>query len=105
MGVDRTDYLMWGAKVSPDVVREKYGDLEAEINGAPESLFDLIYDGMSGKYAVAGRVVARSEPYEGLAFKVIEPADLAWDAELVGRVRTAFPDAHEFSLILFSHYH
>ena len=102
MGVDRTDYLMWGAKIDSDLVDyEKHG---AEMDGAPSKKFDLINDGMCGKYAVAGKVIARSDPYDGLEFKEISPEDIAWDSSIVSAVRSEFPDAHEFKLILFSHF-
>lgn len=105
MGVDRTDYLMWAAKVDPDEVSRRIDEFEAETDGAPDRLFDLIHDGMCGEYAVAGRVIARSDPHDGIDFKEISQEDIKWDAELVSRVRSAFPEAHEFTLFLFSHYH
>lgn len=106
MGVDRTDYLMWGAKIDPDAVRDNYEDFEAEIDGAPGRRFDLIYDGMSGKYAIAGTIVAKSDPYEGLEFQEVDPT-----GELIARpdfffaVQEAFPGAGTFKLYLFTHWH
>lgn len=105
MGVYRTDYLMFGVRVDPEEVSNRYEEFEAEIDGAPGRKFDLIYDGMSGKYAVAGKIIARSDPYEGLEFKEIAPADMAWDAELMSRIRGSFPEASGLALILFSHFH
>ena len=102
MGVDRTDYLMWGVRVDPDAV--DFDKHEKEINGAPGRRFHLIYDGMSGKYAVAGKIVAQSDSYEGFAFTEIRP-DQDFDPENTEvAVRADFPDAGEFSLILFSHF-
>jgi hypothetical protein len=57
MGVARTDYLIYGAKVDYDAVDyDKHG---AEMEGRPGAAFDLIVDNMGGKYAVAGKVIAR----------------------------------------------
>ncbi len=105
MGVDRTDYLMWGVKVDVESAFSLEEELEAEIDGADGRRFDLIIDGMSGQYAVAGKIIAKSDPYDGLDFTVIEPAQIAWDTQLAIRVRSVFPDAEDFSLMLFSHFH
>jgi len=82
MGVDRTEYLIYGVKIDPDLVdHDKH---EPMMCGAPGAAFDLIYDGMSGKYAVAGKIIAKSEPYDGIEFTEItddmlpqDPAGLA----------------------------
>ena len=105
MGVDRTDYLIWGAKVDVESAFALQDELEAEIDGADGKRFDLILDGMSGQYAVAGKIIAKSDPYEGLDFITVDPAQIAWDTELAIRIRSVFPDAEDFSLMLFSHFH
>lgn len=104
MGVDRTDYLMWGAKVDPDDVSKRYDELEPEMYGEDGRRFDLVYDGMGGKYAVAGKVIAQSGKYDGLEFCEISQADAGWSPEVVAAVRAVFPDAQAFALYLFSHY-
>jgi hypothetical protein len=104
MGVDRTDYLMFGADIGVDGFdRDKF---EAECDGAPGRKFDIVYDSMSGAYCLAGKIIAKSEPYEG--FEMAKIASLEFDREGLAREvserlgRAVMPD--EFSLILFSHF-
>jgi len=81
---------------------------EAERDGAPERRFDIIYDGMSGKYCIAGKIIAKSDPYEGIEMVKINPEKLDVDREvLAATVSDAFGrkvSADDFSLILFSHF-
>lgn len=106
MGVDRTDYLMLGVDIGPEAFERD--EFEAEMDGAPGRRFDIVYDGMCGKYAIAGKIVATSDPYEGFEMAKIEPEKLSVDrAALAATVSAAFerdvsPD--DFSLILFSHF-
>jgi hypothetical protein len=106
MGVDRTDYLMFGADMGTGTFdRDK---LEAEMEGAPKRRFDIVYDGMCGKYCIAGKIIAKSDPYEGIEMMKINPENLDVDrAALAATVSDAFGrklSADDFSLILFSHF-
>ncbi|MGW1422674.1 hypothetical protein ACWAT4_21470 [Bradyrhizobium manausense] len=108
MGVDRTDYLMLGADMGGKAF--DWDKHQAEIEGAPDARFDLVYDGMCGKYCIAGKIIARSDPYEGFELAKVDPLRLHVDrAALAATVAEAFgrdditPD--DFSLILFSHFH
>lgn len=107
MGVERTDYLMFGVDVGADAYDwEKHG---AESDGAPGRRFDIIYDGMSAKYCVAGKVIAESDPYEGFAGrKRIDPASLSIDREeLAAKLSDAFEKdvkPEDIGLVLFSHF-
>lgn len=106
MGVDRTDYLMLGVDMGAE--NFDWDKHEAEIEGSPEARFNIVYDGMCGKYAIAGKIIATSDAYEGFEMARIDPSKLDIDrAELAAKVSEAFgrtvaPD--EFSLILFSHF-
>lgn len=106
MGVDRTDYLMFGTEIGPDAFERD--DFEDEIDGAPNRRFDVIYDGMSGKYALAGKIIATSDPYEGFEMARIDPENMNVDrAALAAKVSEAFGrevKAEDFKLILFSHF-
>lgn len=106
MGVDRTDYLMFGADIGPKAF--EYDEFEAEMDGAPGRRFDMVYDGMSGKYAIAGKIIARSDPYEGFEMAQIDPDLLDVDASaLAAVVSQAFNQqlsAKDFKLILFTHF-
>ena len=106
MGVDRTDYLMFGVKVDPDRVSERYEELEPMMDGAPGAAFDLVYDGMSGKYAVAGKIIAKSDEYDGLEFTEITDAMLPSDPDkLRADIAATFGEpADKLRLFLFSHY-
>lgn len=105
MGVDRTDYLMYGAKVDYDAVDyDKHG---AEMEGRQVRAFDLVVDNMSGQYAVAGKIVAKSDQYDGLEFTEITPELLPQDpGKLYADISTAFAGTvvPPLKLYLFSHY-
>lgn len=106
MGVDRTDYLMFGADMGGEIDYDKH---EAEIEGAPNRLFDIVYDGMSCKYCIAGKIIAKSDPYDGIEMVKIDPGKLEVDRDaLAAAISAAFGrrdlTADDFSLILFSHF-
>lgn len=103
MGVERTDYLMWGCKIDPADV--DVGKHEAEICGEPGAKFDLVYDSVNGEYAVAGKILAQIEPYDYSDIIEIDQSDLAWDPETAANVREAFPSAALFAVYIFTHYH
>jgi hypothetical protein len=108
MGVDRTDYLMIAVDVGYDAFDWDRHEKEAE--GAPGAKFDIVVDGMSGKYCLAGKIIAVSEPYEGFNMSSeIESDALAVDrGQLAADVAEAFPHANiraeSFKMILFSHF-
>lgn len=106
MGVDRTDYLMLGADMGAKAF--DWDKHEAEIEGRPNARFDIVYDGMCGKYCIAGKIIARSDAYEGFEMAKIEPDRLDIDrAALAANVSEAFGrkvSPEDFSLILFSHF-
>jgi len=108
MGVYRTDYLMWAANVGAKAF--KWDKHEAEMEGRPDRRFDIVYDGMSGEYCMAGKILAVSDENEGFSPKTIDPAELGIDREkLAETVSAAFGPslgitADDFSLVLFSHY-
>jgi hypothetical protein len=106
MGVDRVDYLFWGVKLSTDDI--EYDEFEDEIYGAPNARFDIVYDFMSGAYAMVGKVIARSDPYEGIEFiEVDAPIEALDKMGLMVAVREAVPAAKEanFATYLFTHFH
>ena len=77
MGVDRTDYLMFGADLGAKAF--DWDKHEAESNGAPGRRFDIVYDSMCGKYCIAGKIIASSDPYEGFEMAKIDPNELGID--------------------------
>ena len=100
MGTRRTDYLFYGANVGFDNV--EYDDYEAEMYQEEGARFDIIYDGMCGKYAYAGKIVAKSDGYDG--FEPIEVKSIPEDDEVKKKVIDCFPEASKFGLFLFTHY-
>ena len=106
MGVDRTDYLMLAVDMGAEDF--DYDKHEAEIEGAPNARFDIVYDGMCGKYCLAGKIIAKSDACEGFEMAKIDPGKLNVDpAALAAAVSDAFERKlvpSDFSLILFSHF-
>jgi hypothetical protein len=105
MGVDRTDYLMFATDVGYDNC--DYEKFEAEIGGEPERRFDVVYDGMCGKYALAGKIIAESDPYDGFEMAKVNVGAVLEANELAEKVSEAFGrklTPADFSLILFSHF-
>lgn len=105
MGVDRTDYLMFATDVCADDFN--FTAHEAEVCGEPGAKFDIVYDGMCGKYCLAGKIIARSEPYEGFEMAKIHVGAALQANELAEAVSQSFGRKFvpsDFSLILFSHF-
>lgn len=106
MGVDRTDYLMFATDLGGKAF--DWDKHQAEVEGAPNRKFDIIYDGMSGRYCLAGKVIAKSDPYEGIEMVKIDPDQLGIDGpSLAATVSEAFGKSispEDFALILFSHF-
>jgi hypothetical protein len=106
MGVDRTDYLMFGADMGAKAF--DWDKHEAEATGGQDRRFDIVYDGMSGKYCIAGKIIAKSDEYEGLEMTTIDASTLDVDrATLAEKVSEAFGKsvaADDFKMILFSHF-
>lgn len=105
MGVDRTDYLMFAADMGTKGF--DYDRHENEIEGAPGAKFDIVYDGMSGQYCLAGKIIAKSEPYEGFEMAKINVGAVLQANELAEAVSESFGRKiapSDFSLILFSHF-
>lgn len=105
MGVDRDDYLVFGV----DVGNCDWDKHQAELEGAPNRRFDIIYDGMCGEYCIAGKIIKRSDPYNGFEMAQIDDGALGIDREALSRaIGEAFdrPDItpDSLSLLLFSHF-
>jgi hypothetical protein len=106
MGVDRTDYVIYGANVGASNV--SWDDFEREMEGHPEAKFDIVYDGMSGNYAYAGKIIAVSDDHEGFGDGVsLNPVDESHIAAM-WEVIQAFPDLklnmNSFGYFAVSHF-
>ncbi len=104
MGVSKTDYLIYGVRLDPKLV--DWDKHEAMISGTPDAPFNLIYDGMSGKYAVAGHIIASADQYDGIEFTEITEALLPQDTvALREAIEKSFGvPVEKMSLYLFSHF-
>ena len=107
MSVSRTDYIIYGVNVGYDNV--SYDNFEAELSGSRLAKFDIIYDGMNGEYAYAGKILARGDEYEGFGNGVdLTPRDES-DMAVMWDVIQAFPDLNlgmnDFKLFAVSHFH
>lgn len=106
MSVSRTDYVIYGVNVGYD--RVTWDKFTPELEGAPEARFDLIYDGMNGEYAYAGKILACGDEYEGFGNGI----DLSWKDEgpmaSMMAVMSAFPDLNltmqDFKIVAVSHF-
>lgn len=99
---------MWGVDVgAEDIDCDKH---EAEICGAPNRKFDVVYDGMCGQYCIAGKILAVSGGYDGDGFDMIaiDESELNVDRDALAAVVSAqfgkTFTASDFSLLLFSHF-
>jgi hypothetical protein len=115
MGVDRTDYVMFGVDISDLDI--DWTDYVPEIEGAPDRKFDMVDDGMSGIYTFVGKILAKAEGPDGWE----EPVDILSliDSEFkAGKDSIAHNDtikniveeftgikAKDFNLLVFTHFH
>lgn len=74
MGVDRTDYIVYGWKLPFKYFDEKGIDIWEDkkflpyIEGWKDEKYCIIQDGMSGKYTVFGKLITSAADYEGFNF-------------------------------------
>jgi hypothetical protein len=108
MGVDRTVYLMIAVDLNkfPDF-EFSFDDLEEEIGGTPTSRFDVVYDGMSGEYTMAGKILAKADEYDVLPHQIlwkdIEELAHEYSARVSAKIGlTLGPE--NFSLVMFTHF-
>lgn len=120
MGVDRTDYIVFGFKMNPALFKSKKIDIWDNkylpfMEGHPGITDTIVYDGMSGEYLVFGKLINRAEEHEGVNFTTISYKDF-FDDEETKRVTEKFIelfgkeildelDDDEPQMFVFSHYH
>ena len=107
MGVDRTVYLMWGVDVGAEAV--DWDKHVAELEGQPVRRFDMVYDGMSGEYCFAGKILAASHEHSDHSVTALNLEDIGVDRDaLASRISTAFErddiGPRDLSLIFLDHY-
>lgn len=71
MSIDRTEYVIYGFLVNREDVSDEL--MEKYSHGGKDVLPKFIlYDGMSGKYVIAGNRIVRGDSYEGIDLTVID---------------------------------
>jgi hypothetical protein len=98
---------MWAANVGARSF--SWDKHEKEMSGEEGREFDVVYDGMSGQYCYAGKILASTDGYDGTDPVMINPDNIGTDkAELMAKIKESFgrPDLvdADFSLIMFSHW-
>lgn len=75
MGVDRSDYIIYGWKLSYEMKHANGETIDfwddkylSMIEGRPGELFTIIRDGMMGAHVVFGIMIQKADEYEGWKF-------------------------------------
>jgi hypothetical protein len=114
MGVDRSDYLIYGFKMEPNYLESKGVELFEDskylpfIEGWKGEDYSIVYDQMMGKYCVFGFRIAYADS-EGFRFLGL-PAE-GWPIQ-AEQVKAKFKEVFGFNcgelgepeVLLFSHY-
>jgi len=119
MGVDRTDYIVYGFKFKPNDLKQSGIDIWADkylpyVEGHKGVTDIIVYDGMSGEYVVFGKLINKAEEHQGTGFTTISYRDFFDDDErerVTAKFRELFGDAiyddleeDEPQMLVFSHY-
>ena len=102
MSVDRTDYVIYGIRLPFDDL--DYDEYEAEICGKEGRRFDLIYDGMSGKYAIAGKIIVKGDQYEGFGLTSIKDVSYLEKHEYIENCKNIY-NRNDFQYYFLAHWH
>lgn len=104
MGVDRTDFIVWGVKLPYDEWKTLDTDDQTKDKITDGLMgFDAIIDGMNGKYIVIGKIIKTSDDYTGFDFFVFENVSFP---DILPSINIFFPnlDLMDFKLMIFSHF-
>jgi hypothetical protein len=114
MGVDVQAFVIVGVRLPGDAMPDDddaRDRLLPYMEGAPEANgFQIVYDGMSGSYVIAGKLIAASDQQDGhfenpvVVKGEISPAECI---AIEAKIRELFPDQpwQPLSAIVVSHYH
>lgn len=112
MGVDRTDYIVYGWKL-PYEVKNNEGEIDfwddkflPYIEGHKGEIFSIIKDGMCGEYTVFGVRLARSkDDGGGWGFMYLEPPDFDPEKVKVKYLEVlGIEPTEEPRMFIFSHF-
>lgn len=105
MSTTCTHYTIIGFLLDFDEV--DYETYEAEIDRTGVAKYDMIYDGCSGEFVVAGHILVQGDIYEGMEFtNVSESMETNKQAieDKLSRVKKDWPTTKEPSLYSFTHW-
>lgn len=121
MGVERTDYIIYGFVISPSALKKNNIDIWDDkflpyMEGWPDVSEAIIYDGMNGEYVVFGSAIHKSHDYEGIPLKSVSYKDFFDEGkksgitnkfiELFGKnIFNNELDDEDPQVIIFSHFH
>jgi hypothetical protein len=114
MGVDKTDYIMFGYKLDYEMEDPKGGKIDwysdkflPMIKGRKGEEYSLIIDGMNGDYVVFGKILLEGNEYEGFDFKEFDVSKINSES-VKRRLQELFEDYREVTdepkLFAFSHF-
>lgn len=99
MGIDRKDVIFYGVDVGYENV--DFDEYEPEICGAIGRKFDIIDDGMGGKYAYAGKILITADEYEGFPLTDLSSIYISRD-EVESAVKERFPHVGDFRIFVLT---
>ena len=119
MGVDRTDYIIYGFKMKPSDLKSNGVNISDEkflpyIEGHQGVKEIIVYDYMCGEYVVFGKLINQAADHEGTNFTVISYQDFFDDEErdfVTDNFKELFGESvyndleeDEPQIFIFSHY-
>lgn len=111
MSVDISYYFIYGVKIDPKEVSKRYEEFEEiYFNCDSTKQMQIIYDGMDGNYAVAGRILVYKLEHEmygvhncNAIFSKLSDKE---KEETKNKIKEVFPDNNdELELMFIAHYH
>lgn len=105
MSTTCTHYTVFGFLLNFDDV--DYEEYENEIDQSGDAKYDMIYDGMSGEYVVAGHILTQGDVYEGTEFTNLTESienDRKLIEEKLSQVKMDWPITKEPSIYTFTHW-
>lgn len=113
MSVRETHYIIYGVSLDGKHYQEKYNleenyDVHSEYCHRKNRNGDLVvvFDGMSNKYAIIGKLIKKTNEFEGISMTAIDKS-LFDDRELVKNLSDKFQlkaDEIKPQLFIFTHY-
>lgn len=110
MGVDRSDYIIYGWKLPADFLKpvHPYDEQYLQyVEGRPGESFSMVYDGMSGEYLAFGYLIAHSDEYNGFDFHEIDVSQLPHPDQIKSKFVEVFGKHPESDpkVLVFTHWH